>query len=259
MTEKVLENTDVNPLRDGHAQRGGNIYITGDTHGDFSRIERFCDRIPTTRDDIMIILGDAGFNYYRGWRDEYWKKRMAKLPITIFSIHGNHEIRPANIPMYHTQEWHGGQVYVEDAYPNLLFGIDGEVYDLGGMQTIVIGGAYSVDKEYRLLRNFGWWPDEQPSAEVKAKVEHVLAERNWKIEAVLSHTVPLKYEPVEVFLSFIDQSKVDKSTEEWLDGIEERLDYGHWYAGHYHTEKDIDKLSILFEGIREWKPGAGNS
>ena len=41
--------------------------------------------------------------------------------------------------------------------------------------------------------------------------------------------------------------------QEWLDGIEERLDYGHWYAGHYHTEKDIDKLSILFEGIREWK------
>ena len=94
---------------------------------------------------------------------------------------------------------------------------------------------------------------EQPSTAVKAKVERVLAERKWKIDAVLSHTVPLKYEPVEVFLSFIDQRKVDKSTEEWLDGIEKRLDYGHWYAGHYHTEKDIDRLSILFEGIREWK------
>ena len=113
---------------------------------------------------------------------------------------------------------------MEDAYPNLLFAMDGEVYTLGGRQTIVIGGAYSVDKEYRLLRNFGWWPDEQPSAEVKAKVERVLAERDWKIETVLSHTVPLKYEPVEVFLSFIDQRKVDKSTEEWLDGREERLD-----------------------------------
>ena len=40
------------------------IYITGDTHGDFSRIERFCEKFQPSREDIMIILGDAGFNYY---------------------------------------------------------------------------------------------------------------------------------------------------------------------------------------------------
>ena len=64
---------------------------------------------------------------------------------------------------------------------------------------------------------------------------------------MLSHTVPLKYEPVEVFLPGIDQSKVDKSTERWLDGIEERLQYEKWYAGHYHTAKSIDSLQIMFE------------
>lgn len=36
-------------------------------------------------------------------------------------------------------------------------------------------------------------------------------------------STPLKYEPVEVFMAEVDQSKVDKSTEEWLDGIEDRL------------------------------------
>ncbi len=229
------------------------IYITGDTHGDFSRVERFCRRFSPTREDVMIILGDAGFNYYRSRRDDLNKKRMAEMPITVFSIHGNHEIRPANIPTYHTAQWRGGKVYTEDAYPNLLFAVDGETYDLDGKQTIVIGGAYSVDKQYRLLHVFGWWADEQPSAEVKAKVESVLAARDWKIDRVLSHTVPLKYEPVEVFLPMIDQRTVDRSTEKWLDTIEERTEYGHWYAGHYHTEKDIDRLTILFEGIREWK------
>lgn len=64
-----------------------------------------------------------------------------------------------------------------------------------------------------------------------------------------AHTVPLKYEPVEVFLPQIDQSQVDKSTETWLDGIEDRLTYRHWYAGHYHTEKEIDRLTLLFESI----------
>ena len=51
----------------------------------------------------------------------------------------------------------------------------------------------------------------------------------------------------------IDQSKVDKSTEIWLDSIEDRLTYQRWYAGHYHTEKEIDRLILLFESIREFK------
>ena len=131
--------------------------------------------------------------------------------------------------------------------------MDGEVYDLDGRQTIVIGGAYSVDKPYRLLAGGGWWPDEQPSDEIKAKVEKVLEARGWKVDAVLSHTVPLKYEPREAFIPGFDQKRVDKSTEIWLNSIENRLDYGHWYAGHYHVDKSIDKLTIMFGEVQEWK------
>ena len=144
-------------------------------------------------------------------------------------------------------------MFVEDAYPNLLFAVDGEVYDLDGHQTIVIGGAYSVDKYYRLANGWNWWPDEQPTQEMKKGIERVLDDQSWKMDVVLSHTVPLKYEPVEVFIPGVDQSKVDKSTEAWLDQIEDRLQYKHWYAGHYHTEKEIDRLTLLFESIREFK------
>lgn len=228
-------------------------YITGDTHGDFTRIERFCERFHPTRDDVMIILGDAGFNYYGGKRDQRVKQRMAEMPITIFSIHGNHEMRPGKIPSYHLQQWHGGMVFVEDAYPSLLFAVDGEVFDMGGLQTIAIGGAYSVDKYYRLMNGWNWWPDEQPTPEMKKGIEKCLDYQHWKVDVVLSHTVPLKYEPAEVFLPQIDQSQVDKSTETWLDSIEDLLAYRHWYAGHYHTEKEIDRLTLLFESIRELK------
>lgn len=31
------------------------------------------------------------------------------------------------------------------------------------MKTIVIGGAYSVDKFYRLSKGYNWFEDEQPS------------------------------------------------------------------------------------------------
>lgn len=139
---------------------------------------------------------------------------------------------------------------MEDAFPNLIFAKDGEIYDLGGLQTIVIGGAYSVDKPYRIARNCGWWPDEQPSDEIKADVENALEQAGWKIDVVLSHTVPLKYQPMEAFLRGLDQSAVDKSTEEWLGQIEEKLDYDKWYAGHYHVSKRVDKVRIMFKDFR---------
>ena len=53
-------------------------------------------------------------------------------------------------------------------------------------------------------------------------------------------------------LSSVDQSQVDKSTEEWLDTIEGRLDYRKWYCGHYHTDKKVDRITIMFEGIEEF-------
>lgn len=142
-----------------------------------------------------------------------------------------------------------GTVYYEETYPHLLFAKDGEIFDFDGKKTIVMGGAYSVDKMIRLMYGYGWWADEQPSDKIKAYVEQQLDTIGWKVDVVLSHTVPLMYEPVEMFLSGIDQSMVDKSTEIWLDGVRERLEYGKWYCGHYHTNKKIDKIEIMFENI----------
>ena len=109
------------------------IYITGDTHGDMNRIVRFCERMETSQEDIMIILGDVGLNYYGDSRDRRNKEKVANLPITLFCIHGNHERRPTTIVEYKLQEWNGGKVWVEEAYPNILFAKDGEIYDIAGM------------------------------------------------------------------------------------------------------------------------------
>ena len=223
------------------------VYITGDTHGQFQRIELFCHVMQTTKADTMIVLGDAGFNYYGGSRDAKLKKRVNAYPIRLFCIHGNHEIRPQNIPSYRETVFCGGHILYEPEYPDILFAIDGEIYDLDGFSCIAIGGAYSVDKFYRLEKGYGWWPDEQPSPETKADVEHKLEALDHEVDIVLSHTCPRKYEPVETFLSFIDQNTVDKSTEDWLDEIEARTDYRKWYCGHYHTRKRIDRMQFMFE------------
>lgn len=140
---------------------------------------------------------------------------------------------------------------MEDEFPNLLFAKDGEVYDIAAKKTIVIGGAYSVDKWYRLQCDLHWFSDEQPSVEIKNRVEQKLEELGWKVDLVWTHTCPEKYTPQEVFLSGMDQTTVDNSTEQWLDTIEDRLEYEDWYCDHWHINKGIDRMHFLMEGDEE--------
>jgi 3-oxoacid CoA-transferase subunit A len=230
------------------------IYLTGDPHGNFDRIEEFCGRFKTTRDDIMIILGDAGINYYGGKKDKRLKEELSSWPVTFFMVRGNHEKNPENIPSYIESTFLDGSVLIEPEYPNLIFAKDGEVYsfivDEKPKKAIVIGGAYSVDKYYRLSKGYRWFEDEQPSDEVKTRVEKKLSHMNWKVDYVLTHTAPIRYEPMEWFLSMIDQSTVDNSTEIWLDEIFQKLQFEKWYCGHYHGEKTIDKITFMFNGFK---------
>ena len=89
------------------------VYLTGDMHGNFDRIIKFCKLVNTSKEDIMIILGDAGVNYYMDSRDVFWKQCLESLPITLLCIHGNYEQRPFTIPSYREVEWQGGVVYQE--------------------------------------------------------------------------------------------------------------------------------------------------
>ena len=230
------------------------IYITGDKHADFREVFYFCYANETTLDDILIVLGDAGINYYANDKDKVLKNSLKEhYPITFFCIHGNHEERPENIKTYKTKKFYEGIVYYEEDYPNILFAKDGELYNFNNHKVLVIGGAYSVDKYFRLSRGYNWYESEQPTEETKNKVKSVLKNLDNKVDIILSHTCPYKYLPREMFLEGIDQSTVDNSTEYFLDEIEEFSDYNLWYCGHYHTDKEIDKIIFMFHKIEKFK------
>ena len=154
-------------------------YITGDRHGDFSKIKLFCDLYSPTKEDVLIVLGDFGVNYELGKREFLRKEMLSQLPITILAVHGNYEARPYELDTYVEKYWNDGTVYVEEKYPNILFAKDGEIYALGDKKGIAIGGAYSVDKHYRIMTGLPWFESEQPSDETKQYVENKLKEINW--------------------------------------------------------------------------------
>ena len=248
------------------------IYITGDTHGNFDRIEYFCDKQKTTKNDVMIILGDVGANYYGNrtdWRKKQW---LNSMPITFMFIRGNHEMRPDKDWPIRTKatDTYTGSFIIEQEFPDLLYMQDGRMYGLntsdGWKKAFVIGGAYSVDKYYRLgayaAGNHGarWFEDEQLSPEemenVKKNMKTVL-EREQKLNFILTHTCPLSMEPVDMFLPMIDQSTVDNSMEVFLDEIKHMMEdkdgkptYETWFCGHWHTDRTApDNFRFMFKDV----------
>lgn len=227
-------------------------YITGDLHRDIDRVRSFCDKIKTTNDDVLIVVGDAGFNYYLDDRDIRLKQEAQEFNITLFMIHGNHEERPFLIETYKEKEFHGGIVYYEEAFPNLLFAKDGEVYDFDGKNYLVIGGGYSIDKWIRLSRGYPYFESELASDLEKKRILKQIDQYDWEVHGVFSHVAPLSKEPTWAFLPGVDQRLVDKSLEQFLEQVENKLQYNIWYIGHYHIDFEKD-VKYMFKVIEELK------
>lgn len=227
-----------------------NYYITGDTHGSFGHIEKFCNRFSTTKDDVLIILGDVGLNYYDNYEDIARKRFIDDLPITLFCIRGNHEFRPIYLPYIEYTVFGETDSYAlyEPEFDNIIYAIDNTVYTFNNKKYYVVGGAYSVDKYYRLENDMLWFEDEQCSFEESL---HVIAMSKSLdgVHGILTHTCPLRYIPTEWFLSQVDQSTVDKGMELLFDRVYENLNHNVWYCGHYHGEKVIDKMRFLYHSI----------
>ena len=219
------------------------VYITGDTHRDFSRLYK----LEENNDDMLIVLGDAGINYF-GDQDNKLKEELTKIPITFLCVYGNHEERPENIKTYQEINLFAGIMYQEKNYPNLLFFKDSEIYTILNKKVLVIGGAFSVNKDLMIERGYKWFKDEQPSELIKKQTLNNLKENNYQVDYILSHTCPYKYLPYEMFYIGVNQDEVDQSTEKFLDLIEELTDYHKWYCGHFHTDKVVDKMNFMFEG-----------
>jgi 3-oxoacid CoA-transferase subunit A len=208
--------------------------------------------------DTIILCGDDGLNYHRFYRNSDIKRKISNLNgVKFLLVQGNHGcpngdlLKKDDYGHYHLVEEDGNKFIIQSGFENLKFMLNGETYNIEGNSFLVVGGAYSVDKEYRLINHYSWWANEQPTEQEKQLTIENCVKHDYTFDYVLTHTVPLKYEPKEVFLPFVDQSKVDKSTEIWLDKLENNLNYKKWYAGHYHIDKKVDKLHLLYNDIVE--------
>ena len=225
------------------------IFITGDCHGWIvDRAEQLKDLGPVA----LIILGDASFDYYLDRKEEKYKEALCKKysNITFYVVRGNHEARPADLEGVEIfyDDLVGGNVYIIPHLPNIRYFIDGDSYTIGQYTCLVIGGAYSVDKYYRLAQGHRWFANEQLTREEMDKIYET--RRGAYFDLILAHTCPYTYRPTHLFLKGLDQTAVDSTMEVWLEKLIEEVGFHTFCFGHYHGDELIkDDGLMLYKKI----------
>jgi 3-oxoacid CoA-transferase subunit A len=250
----------------------GRVFVTGDLHGDKYYVNNTISQIDNpSADDFIIVCGDAGFEY-EDYNMGMAKKAAKRFPGVWIVLRGNHDScywdRHTSIidgeviaeDGWDIQNYRGGIYLFQKKYPNIWYLPDeGCIYRLGDYNILFIPGAYSVDKWYRLRNGYPWNPKEQLTEGEKNDLSLLTIE--WldlalPIDFVIAHTFPLKLEKYYnyLFMDGIDQSEVDKSTEEWLDDFsniyENAEDFKHYFGGHFHSDIELtDKYTMLFHEV----------
>jgi len=162
------------------------IYL-GDIHGNFNLIQQYV-KMYGIKDAHIIQVGDFGVGFKSLDKEksmlEMYHTQLVNNNVHVWAIRGNHDYKPHfdNDPF---------------GFTNIHLVADYTVLNLGGKNILCIGGAVSVDREWRYTnkqkqgifenQTLGverWWPDEKFVLDVD-KIKDLR-----DINIVVTHTCP---------------------------------------------------------------------
>lgn len=220
------------------------IYITGDTHGsiDIHKLNKRCfDDTNLTKDDYLIICGDFGLVWDNSPEEKYWLDWLNEKNYTTLFIDGNHE-NLSLLNSYPVEIWSGGKIHkIRDSVFHL---IRGQVFTIDNHTYFTMGGAASVDKDWRTPGK-SWWPEEMPSNDEYEEAIQNLKLHNHQVDYIITHTAP-----TSIVNQLIPEIKPPDRLTDFLEDIKKSVKYKHWYFGHFHGDRDIDeKHTLLYYNI----------
>lgn len=124
----------------------------------------------------------------------------------------------------------------------------GQVYKIEGKKFFTFGGATSADIIYR-REHISWWKEERPTERDVQEANRNLEKVNFKVDYIITHSCDEKA---------LELPPLSKRTFQWdiypenkiLSYFEERVEYKHWYFGHYHMDARLnDKKTAVFNDI----------
>lgn len=235
------------------------IYIAGDLHGDWDRVNPFINAdIRQSRrirelahkfDPLEIIIlqtGDFGYwphkhkhsSFSRSpralWRQDGIKNSMPDIlddRIKIYWCDGNHENHDAlDLLEAHERGARGDNPekrFIE-TMPGVYFAPFGSVLRLlDGTTVMFCGGAESTDKDFRMPGDT-WWPQEVIDERDMAGLP---APDSLTVDWVVSHTCPSYF---RVWTLHGNPAKDNDPSKRYLDRVFDTYRPKRWWFGHYH-------------------------
>lgn len=205
------------------------IRLIGDTHGNIDML------LTPTDCEYTIVLGDFGVT---GKNLTKLNKHLELTGHRVLFVDGNHEHYP-KIKRAKEVEMFGGKVGVYST--NVFWLKRGEVYEINGKKILTFGGAFSIDRIYR-IEGVSWFPEEQYSEEDYHNLCENIEKHNSKFDYILSHDCPK-----HIVQYLYGYNSYPNKTSDLLENISNTCDFSKWYFGHHHTDIKIDKFVGVWE------------
>ena len=219
------------------------IFVTGDTHGIYSRFDD-----PRLRrlgkGDTLIICGDFGFLWNGGREEKEVIKYLSTRKYTVVFLDGTHD----NYDMiYKCRQtiWKGGLVHrIGD---NLYHLCRGQIYTVEGISIFAFGGGESTDKDMRVEQG-NWWRQENPTPNEMTQGAKTLDEAGRYVDYILTHEPPA---PVKsAMLLRRGETEIITKINGYFDRISRLAKFRHWYFGSLHEDRMITpKHTCVFKEL----------
>ena len=186
-----------------------NIMVVGDTHASWGP---FNTLMAQEKPDMVIVCGD--FGYWPKFED-FSLKRLKNGDIPIYFCDGNHDDH-ASLRSLKNNE----------VAPNVFYMKRGSVMELNEKTVLFMGGAYSIDRQYRILGR-----DYFNEETISYKDMMNIPEPNTKIDIVISHTCPNEFDGVHRLFT---GPRFKDCSQDALSQMFTMYYPKQWYFGHWH-------------------------
>lgn len=200
-------------------------------------------------DDYLIILGDFGlvFAQEKTATEAHLLNILNNQPWTTLFIDGNHENFTRLWDKKTFPDVPFGNSIASKIHDKIFYLHRGLVYTIENKTFLTIGGAESIDKEYRKSK-ISWWKEEAITLQdIKTALVN-LKQYNNKVDYVLTHTCPIEIVPY--CFKYILPG-FNKSCEK-LSRLQKKISFKKWYFGHFHIDSSREsyrKFPDNFEAL----------
>lgn len=216
------------------------VLLLGDTHGQAGWIKMACRTAKHNGCPIILQLGDFGYWPHYGTGRVFLEevtRHLTKYGLELWWVDGNHENHDmlAKQPQDENGFWRDGPiVYISR----------GARWEWGGRTFLGCGGAYSIDKHYR-IEGESWWAGETITEAdlMRCGAEHA--------DVLVTHDAPwgaanvIGYETVGAKDDYPESASNRKRVAALCDAITPLLNV----HGHYHHRNTTLYKSTRVEGF----------